>query len=791
MTFCGVAISRGPQRVLTYSVPENLQKTIELGRRVLVPLGRGNRRVTGYVVSLGEEPPDHSTKPIADVLDERPLFDADMLGLFEFVAGYYHAPLAEVIRTGLPGGLNVQDARVATVTELGRSRVSVDPLLARIARGAVPTKELGVSMARLVRLAETGLIELGYELARARAQARFVSVLSLTGAEPAKPLKAGAGPAVLLDLLRAEGQLEVPSLKGRVTNHGAAVRRLVAIGVARIDRTQSFRDPWHGVDIARDVAPQLTDQQRRAVEAITRSVDDARYDGFLLRGVTGSGKTEVYLHALEHALDRGKGGIVLVPEIALTPQLSGRFRARFGERVAVLHSGLSDGERLDQWQLIRAGERPVVVGARSAIFAPIPNLGLIVVDEEHETSFKQDETPRYHARDMALKRGHMAAIPVVLGSATPSLETVLNSKRGRLTRLELPGRIGQRPLPPVELIDLKDHPPVHPEAMLSRPLLEAITEVVSRKEQAIIFLNRRGFSNCLLCRVCGNVPRCVDCSVSLTWHKRQHRLSCHYCEFQRPMMTVCSECGAQDLQLLGAGTEQIEEVLAQELPGARVARMDRDTTRGRALDKLLTDFRRGDIDVLVGTQMVAKGHDFPNVTLVGVLLAEQSLKMQDFRAAERTFQLLTQVSGRAGRHKLPGKVLVQTYTPDDETLKLAMRHDLDAFVSRELRTREQRRFPPFNHVALVRIDAPKPATVWDAAGRIGVIVRKAGSRELDIIGPQLAPIERLRGRTRVMILLKTSDRAALHRVLALLDPTDTKLLAGARLAIDVDPVNLL
>ena len=626
-----VAIARGPRQPLSYEIPEALRDRAEPGCRVLVPLGRGNRRLTGYLISVREgEAPAFAVKPVSDVLDPEPLFDSEMMSLFGFISRYYHAGLGDVIRTGLPAGLNVTDARVAELTAVGRSRADIDPLLHALSKGPRPVRGLGVPTSRLVRLARAGLLELRYELERPRVAARFTNVVSLTGDEPAAPLKPGAAPARLLELLRNEGPAETRLLRGRVPNHGPAVRRLVALGAAEVERVQVFRDPWRGEEADRDTPPELTHRQRAAVDAISRAIDSRSYEGFLLHGVTGSGKTEVYLHALEHAIRSGRGGIVLVPEIALTPQLAGRFRARFGDQVAVLHSALAEGERLDQWELIRRGERPCVVGARSAIFAPIPDLGVIVVDEEHEGSFKQDESPRYHARDVALKRGFDHGCPVVLGSATPSLETARGAAGGRLTRLDLPERIGDRALPEVELVDLRLHPPVRQDSLLSRPLIEAIAQTVARKEQAIVFLNRRGFANCFMCPPpCGFVPECPQCSVSLTFHRSRRRLTCHYCGHVAPVPAGCPQCKKNTLRQVGTGTEQVEGVLAELVPSARVARMDRDTTRGQALRRLLDRFRAREIDVLVGTQMVAKGHDFPQVTLVGVLLAEQTLKMLD------------------------------------------------------------------------------------------------------------------------------------------------------------------
>ncbi len=782
VTVAEVALPRGPRTPLSYAVPDALLGRSLVGCRVIVPLMR--RRATGYVTSVSEvESPTMKLRKISDVLDETPLFDEALLELFRFIAGYYQAPLGLVIRAGLPNGLNAKHVKMATLTEAGRRRAALDPLLSSLESGR-PVDKLELSAARVARLESDGLITVRYELQRPSGSSRMVGQIRLMDGVPRpSSLREGAGPAVLYALLHDQGPQEVRSLEDRVPNHHASVRRLVSLGLAEITQVQVFRDPFRGEAPERDSPPTLTRDQRRAVDAIVNAMGESEYRGFLLRGVTGSGKTEVYLHALAEGLDRGMGAIVLVPEIALTPQLAGRFRARFGDRVAVLHSGLSDSERLDQWQLIKDGKRPCVVGARSAIFAPVPNLGLIIVDEEHEPSFKQDETPRYHGRDMALKRGHVLGATVVLGSATPSLETVANATAGRLMRLDLPGRIGSRPMPEVELVDLRDAPPVRPEALLSQTMIDAVSDVVTRGEQAIVFLNRRGFAACFMCRTCGEAPTCTHCSVSLTFHRGAGRLRCHYCDLSRPV----------ELMMVGTGTEQVQSVLAEEVPGARVARMDRDTTRGRALTELLGRFRAREIDVLVGTQMVAKGHDFPGVTLVGVLFAEQTLRLQDFRAGERTFQLLTQVAGRAGRHDKPGRVLVQTFAPDHHSLQCALTHDVGTFVDKELRLRRLRGFPPFGHAALVRVDHPELEVARDAAGRAARRVTRALGRDsaVEVIGPNPAVLERLKGRTRYQVLLLSASRRDLHAAVTVLDPTDTDLLRGARLAVDVDPVNLL
>lgn len=782
-----VALPRGPRAVLSYAAP--LELPIELGRRVLVPLGRSNKRVTGYVVGFAPAPADVRLKPVAEVLDPAPLFDAHMLSLFEFIASYYVCPLGDVIRGGLPGGLNVVDSRVATLTAAGGEARDGHPVLQRLsADKPTPVKELKLPPGRLMRLCEQGLLTLSYALERPRVAARYASVVSASASELPAALRPGGAPARVFERLLADGPTEGDALREHEPNAAAALRRLVELGAVRIEKRQVYRDPWRGEAPARDTAPTLSPTQLAAVDAITGS---AGYTGFLLYGITGSGKTEVYLESLRRVLATGRSGLVLVPEIALTPQLAGRFRARFGDAVAVLHSGLSDGERLDQWEQIRSKRLRIVVGARSALFAPLTELGLIVVDEEHETSFKQDEAPRYHARDLALYRGRLSGCPVVLGSATPSLESWTNAERGRLTRLELPGRVMGRDLPGVELVDVSHEAYVWPEALITAPLERALRETLARREQAILFLNRRGYAASFQCAACQLVLECPDCSVAMTFHRARRRVVCHCCGREGRLPERCPKCLSLLIEHRGVGTEQVEAVLMANLPTARVARMDHDTTRGEQLTQLLDAFRAHEIDILVGTQMVAKGHDFPKVTLVGVLQAEQALGIPDFRAAERTFQLITQVAGRAGRHEAPGRVLVQTSVPQHYALVASGTHDYLRFVAEEARRRRGLGNPPFGFLVLLRIDAQVAEQASATAGALARAARTLGQAHgVVVVGPHAAPVERVRGRTRWQVLLRARDRAALHQVVEGLAEPLAALTGDVRASLDVDPQNL-
>jgi primosomal protein N' (replication factor Y) len=538
--------------------------------------------------------------------------------------------------------------------------------------------------------------------------------------------------------------------------------------------------------------------QAAAVAAIEARFEARRYGGFLLQGVTGSGKTEVYLRVIARALERGQGALVLVPEITLTPQLVRRYRARFGEGLAVWHSGLTDRERYDQWRLLRSGEVRVAIGVRSAVFAPVRDLAVVVVDEEHDGSFKQERGFPYHARDLALLRAARAGAVAVLGSATPSLEAYDNAAKGKLERLVLTHRATSLPMPRVEIVDLRQHRSgPGGQRVVSGPLHAALHETLARGEQAILFLNRRGFAPSLTCTACGAVRRCDDCAVSLTLHKRPAGLVCHYCGARHPLPERCPTCGAAELKPVGVGTEKAEELIGALFPEARVARLDRDVASGRGAEEVLERLRTGEIDVLVGTQMVTKGHDFPRVTLVGVLLADVGLHMPDFRAGEHTFQLLTQVAGRAGRSALGGRALIQTYSPDHPAIIAARTHDFEGFAELELRSRAELGYPPLGRLAALRLSGPDGARVESAALQLcralGDARHEAGREgaAVDILGPAPAPIAMVQGRHRWRILLRGKRRDEMRRVILAVYDLIESPPHGVRVQLDIDPVSML
>jgi len=538
-----------------------------------------------------------------------------------------------------------------------------------------------------------------------------------------------------------------------------------------------------------------TEGQAAALAAIETAAAAGGFAPFLLHGITGSGKTEVYLQAIARALERGQGAVVLVPEIALTPQLAARFRARFGALVAVLHSGLGEAERYEQWRLLRTGEARIALGARSAVFAPIAQLGIVVVDEEHDSSFKQEEGVRYHARDVALVRAQKAGAVCVLGSATPSLESYANAQAGRYALLELHARPTARPLPEVQVVDLRQWR-ADAESFLTAPLQTALETTLAAGDQAILFLNRRGFSTFVNCVGCGHAFRCPQCSVSLTYHRAGERLRCHYCGHSEHVPIECLKChGTGTIVRHGLGTEKVEQALIERFPHARIGRLDRDTAAGKGLADVLGRVARREIDILVGTQMVTKGHDFPGVTLVGVLCADGGLAFPDFRAGERTFQLLTQVAGRAGRGDRPGRVIVQTWSPTHAAVRCAQTHDYKAFFAEEKIAREELDYPPRGRLVALRIDGPSEVDVRAVADALGARARELGREErfarVTVMGPAEAPLVRLKGRTRWHLWVRSVDRTALRAFVRRVTAERERFAASVRVTVDVDPMSAL
>jgi len=734
-------------RAFTYEVAPAMSPRAQAGARVVCPFG--GRRLVGVVLARREGDAPKGVKSLARVIDEEPAVPDDLLAFLRDLAAYYFAPIGEVVRLALPP-IDRDTARELAEPSLFGDAGGVG---ARRVRWVVPT-----------------------------AQAE----------EPGK--LRGQAPAILAHV-RAVGAAPVAHLEERWSNARAAAKRLEELGLVTLEDRPAPGDPFFAEPATRDASHDATPPQAAAIDTISSALRAGSAATFLLHGVTGSGKTEVYLRAIAVAREVRRGSIVLVPEIALTPQLVARFRARFGDDVAVLHSGLTPRERHDMWGKLHGGQVDVAIGARSALFAPVRSLGLLIVDEEHDPSFKQEEGVRYHARDMAIWRAHRAGGVCVLGSATPSLESEHLALTGKATKLRLPDRARAQPMPRVELVDLRriGAGPTG-DRKLSMPLYRAIQETLAAREQTILFLNRRGFAPSVRCEACGKGAMCPSCSVALTFHKRDAVVRCHYCDYQAALGSRCEFCKAEALALEGLGTEKLEETLGTAFPEARIARLDRDVASGKRIEAVLTRVRKREVDILVGTQMVTKGHDLPAVTLVGVINADAALSIPDFRAAERTFQLLVQVAGRAGRGDVPGRVIVQTWDPDHPAIALAAKHDVDTFLARELADRRELGYPPISRAALVRVDAVDEHQARAACAhlaRVALSCAPARTGNVLVQGPAPAPIARLRNRWRFRVMLRSAERAPLRAVLGAIDAARTSLERGVRASIDVDPVQLL
>ncbi len=734
-----VAVPAPLPRALTYLLPAR-HAEVAIGQRVVCTLGA--RRVVGVVVAKRVGEPPSRAKPILELLDG-PTVPEDLLAFLQRLSNYYFAPIGEVIRLALPPTDREAEKAVEELTLFSTTK--------------------GVSVRKVQWVEPTEKIE--------------------------ESLKENA--SRILAFVRAHGAIPIARIEAQFGGARGTVKRLVEQGLVSLTEREAIRDPFFSESLARDVPPELTDAQAAAVLSVNTALDGRTGTTFLLHGVTGSGKTEVYLRAIERAKALEIGSIMLVPEIALTPQLVGRFRARFGDEVAVLHSALTPRERYDMWKRLRSGELDVAIGARSALFAPIQDLGLLIVDEEHDPSFKQEEGVRYNARDMAILRAHQTGGVCVLGSATPSLESEQLARSKKATKIMLPDRARAQSMPKVEIVDLRriGAGPTG-DRRISIVLHRAIEATLKAKEQTILFLNRRGFAPSVRCEACGELSSCPHCTVALTFHKRRAgSVRCHMCDYEAPMPTACGKCKSDRIAFEGLGTEKLEETLAQAFPEARIARLDRDVASGKQVEKILDRVRAREVDILVGTQMVTKGHDLPHVTLVGVINADAALSIPDFRAAERAFQLLVQVAGRAGRGDVPGKVLVQTYDPDHHAIRLAMKHDVLGFFDRELKDRQELGYPPFSRMVLVRVDSLDEAEALEAASRLAAAARTATG--LDVRGPSPAPIARVRNRFRFRVMLRSASREQLRGGALAIHVASGALPRSVRVVIDVDPVGAL
>jgi len=769
--FAGVVFNRPIEQVWTYRVPNRLRRLIQPGQRVRVPLGKGDRPVVGYCVCVDSEPPGaldlKRIKDVVELLDSPPLIDKKMLELTRWMADYYACSWGQALDAVVPAGVK---------------------------------KHAGTRIGTFLIVPEETREALRADTIEPRLTAKQAAVLEVLGR--------GSEPLTVADVCRLARCTSVPirSLQRRGLLHTVRKRLPIGLGSHTAARDRSPEGTRRGSpdepaaladghepggDFERSGAARalvLTGEQAGALTQIEQAIDRGRFAPFLIHGVTGSGKTEVYLCAIERVVARGQEAIVLVPEISLTPQTIERFSARFG-KVAVLHSHLSDAERHRYWQSIASGEVQVVVGVRSAIFAPARRLGLIVIDEEHESTFKQETAPRYHARDVAVKRAQMEGIPVLLGSATPSLESWGNAERGRYTRLVMPARVGGRPMPMVELIDLRNVKT--PLGGLSEPLRQAMTTALEAGGQVMLLLNRRGFHTLVICPRCGQVVKCAACDVAATYHKGRHILLCHTCDAERSCPSACQACGAPGLHYGGIGTERLEREIHATFPHVVARRMDADTMRAPGShQRVLEAFRSGEVQILLGTQMIAKGLDFPNVTLVGVVSADTALHLPDFRAAERTFQLVAQVAGRTGRGEKAGRVIVQTFSPDHPAIRAAAHHDYHEFVQSELPVREIHGVPPYGRLVRLIARGPVEASVSHYLTDLAGAFRAAAPVSVRVLGPAPAPVLKIRNLYRYHLQLRCPNSRPLQTLTKTIPGVHTPP-HGVEVAIDVDPISLL
>jgi primosomal protein N' (replication factor Y) len=820
--FIDVAFPLPGEAIYTYRVPPGHAGVVSVGTRVLAPLRR--QRHAGFVIQVRSTPARDDVRDILEVLDAEPPISREILELTRWVSEYYLCSWGEALKAALPGGTIPRERvfvhlKEPSVRGLIRAKSNTSPDEAAVLKALAPRRRmearaLGLAAGvrdlwpALSRLEREGYIELTRALCGPRVASLKTDIIRLGGANP--PDESVLGELRRRNPAQASFLERLQDLGGRATRRDIpadprVIRALERRGLIAIHREEIPR-PAGGVrDWAEPIPSELTEAQNRALAAITAAQDSRLFQVFLLHGVTGSGKTEVYVRSVEVALQRGRCGLVLVPEISLIPQTVSRFRQRFGDRLIVYHSALSPGERYEAFRRIRAGEAQMVVGVRSAVFAPLPDLGVIVVDEEHETSYKQVEVaPRYHARDVAVMRGKMAGAVVILGTATPSLESYQNARQGKYRLQVLPLRIEGRPLPSVNLLDCR-----HQEQgrVLSSPLRQAMEAHFRAGGKTLLLLNRRGFATWGQCPDCGFSLKCPRCSISLILHHAQQRggkpeggqaiLRCHYCGLRHRVPSLCPRCRSQRFVFRGAGTQKLEAEAREILPGAGLQRMDRDTTQRREAHwDILERFQSAGGSVLIGTQMIAKGLDIPQVSLVGVISADAGLNVPDFRSAEKTFQILSQVAGRAGRGAVPGEVLVQTYDPTHPALVAAGAHDYDGFFEREIRERKSLNYPPFSHLVLLVVSAPTEGEASGGAGRLRDLLEQEATRvraeDIDLLGPAPAPLSRLKGRHRWQILLRSRRQRAMAAVVrAVLTQIGGRLwLGGCRIAVDVDPVEM-
>ena len=812
--FAEVAFNLPVKEVFTYKIPDELLGKVQVGMRVFVPFGR--RRITGYVVNLVSKwDKKIQLKTISDLPDTQPIIHSEILALAKWLSEYYQCSWGEAIRAALPAGLDDESREEFSISQTGIDALNSGSLSnqAVLLLSFIKEKEkvtlkqcqkgLGkkFSAYSLAHLKQDGLVSsfesihkstVGYQFTKT---ARINSGFSDT--EKIEPLlkRSPKQKRVYNHLLK--GEISTADLEKKVKGSAAALKGLKEKGLVEIFTRKSERT-CEVDSTPQPIRPPLefTAEQKKVFSQLSDGIKQSKFQPFLLQGVTGSGKTEIYMRCIQQVLEQGKTAIMMVPEISLTPQTVERFHQRFGNRVAILHSGLSQKERFLEWKKIHDKQVSIAVGARSAVFAPFTNLGIIVIDEEHDGSYKQDSTPRYHARDTAVMRAHLQNAIVLLGSATPSLESVHNTQLDKYKYLSLKKRVEDRLLPLVSLVDMRiERKELKNFSILSGQLIAAIRDRLSRKEQVFLFLNRRGTARYVYCPDCGYVLECNHCSVTLTFHGKSDLLLCHYCNFSAHMPAHCPECQGNVIRFSGFGTQKLEEETLKLFPEAKVSRLDRDTTHGKkAFANMHRKMHSGEIDILIGTQMITKGHDFPNVTLVGVVAADTALNIPDFRSCERAFQLITQVAGRAGRGKVPGKVIIQTNNPDHYMFDFVMEHDVDAFHDKEIKLRKRLNYPPFTRIIALEVVCENETQGQNVLGKLRQSLSRLVSREksVELIGPSKAALYRLQNKFRWHLLLRGGNMKQMQNILLKCPQlNESKTRNKVKITIDVDPLNLL
>ncbi len=788
-------------RAFDYKIPSHLKGVIFPGMRVVVPFGP--RKIQGFVTGLKAVSDFQQLKSILEPMDLNPVLNQELLNLGEWLTEKTLCYKISAFQAMLPAALKAKYEKKLVMAENADRKLLPEKVCTLFQNAEEITWDdavKGGALPLLQKEASNGNIEIIYQV---KERVKKKKVKQVFAAAPSKELadylqnlpgNATKQKEVLEYFLQEEGSVDQKELFSLLGITSSTLKGLLQKGLLCQKDVEIYRNPFGDREFERTEPLSLTEEQRKAIIPILNSIEDNRHETFLLYGVTGSGKTEVYLQSIQRVLEDGKEAIVLVPEISLTPQMVKRFKGRFGDQVAVMHSGLSAGEKYDEWRKIQRKEVKVVVGARSAIFAPFENLGIIIIDEEHETSYKQEENPRYHARDVAIKRAENHNCPVVLGSATPSLESFARAQKGVYHLLTLENRMNNQALPAVDIIDMREELREGNRSMFSRKLLEKIKDRLGKKEQIVLFLNKRGHSSFVMCRDCGYVINCPHCDISLTYHRYNQQMKCHYCGYEASVPNACPECESEHIRYFGTGTQKVEEELAKILPEAKVIRMDVDTTsRKGAHEKLLDQFQEGHADILLGTQMIAKGLDFPNITLVGVLSADTMLHLPDFRSSEKTFQLLTQVSGRAGRHELEGEVIIQTYTPEHYSIELAGEQDYDKFYDREMMVRKIHRYPPFFYISLVTVSHEELMKAVSVTEKITQYIQSKLSAESIVLGPVASPIPRINNRYRYQCLIKYKREPELGQTLKkILDNYQQEISAGGlTVSIDLNPYILM